>query len=304
MLHYKQQVTFKVTPKGEINLMTTYAVTGVTGKFGKRALATLAQLVPDAHIVGLARNTDKASGMAPAGVEVRSGDYTDKAGLVQALTGVDKLLFVSSVPGADTPRQTQHQNVIDAAKEAGVGYIAYTSYPQLETAKSPLSEDHKYTEKAILAAGLSHSFLRNNWYLENELSTIQGALKGQPFGYIEGNGHVGWAAEIDYADAAAKVLTLDDPKEVYEFAGAPLLYADLAAIVKGVSDVPFDVQAESDVAFKQNLINHGLDAGTAAAITSMQTFISNGDLDEQTSDLTDVLGRPLTDLADVIKSYK
>lgn len=284
--------------------MTTYAITGATGKFGKRALATLVQLVPDAHIIGLARNTDKASKTVPAGVEVRKGDYTDKSSLVTALTGVDKLLFVSSVPGGNMPRQEQHQNVIDAAKEAGVSYIAYTSYPQLETAKSPLSEDHKYTEKAILADGLNHSFLRNNWYLENELGTIQGALKGQPFGYIEGKGHVGWAAETDYADAAAKVLTLDDPKDVYEFAGVPLLYADLASIVKQVSDVPFDVHAESDDEFKQGLINHGLDASTAAAITSMQTFISNGDLDEQTSDLTDVLGRPQTDLADVIKSYK
>lgn len=159
--------------------MTTYAVTGVTGKFGKRALATLVQLVPDAHIIALARNIDKASKLVPAGVDVRKGDYTDKQSLTESLTGVDKLLFVSSIPGTDTPRQTQHQNVVDAAKEAGVSYIAYTSYPQLESAQSPLSEDHKYTEKAIVAAGINHSFLRNNWYLENELDPIQAALKGQ-----------------------------------------------------------------------------------------------------------------------------
>lgn len=284
--------------------MTTYAITGVTGKFGKRALATLTQLVPDAHIVGIARNAENAAKSVPSGVEVRSADYTDKASLIKALTGVEKLLFVSSLPGGDVSRQAQHQNVIDAAKEAGVGYIAYTGYPQIETAKSPLSEDHRYTEKAIVAAGLSHSFLRNNWYLENELGTIQGALKGQPFGYIEGPGHVGWAAEIDYADAAAKVLTLTNPKAVYEFAGAPRSYADLAAIVQKVSDVPFEVHAETEAEFKQSLLNNGLDDGTATAITAMQTFISNGDLDEQTSDLIDVLGHPQTDLADVIKSYK
>ncbi len=105
--------------------MTTYAITGATGKFGKRALATLAQLVPDAHIIGLARNTDKASKTVPAGVEVRKGDYTDKSSLITALTGVDKLLFVSSVPGGNMPRQEQHQNVIDAAKEAGVSYTLF-----------------------------------------------------------------------------------------------------------------------------------------------------------------------------------
>lgn len=284
--------------------MTTYAVTGVTGKFGKRALATLAQLMPNEQLVGLARNTDKASKSVPTGVEVRQSDYTNKASLIKALAGVDKLLFVSSLPGGAVSRQEQHQNVIDAAKEAGVKYIAYTSYPQLETAKSPLSEDHKYTEQAILKTGLQHSFLRNNWYLENELGTIQAALKGRPFGYIEGKGHVGWATEIDYADAAAKVMTLEQPKSVYEFAGAPLSYADLASIIKSVSNVPFEVHTESADEFKQNLIDRGLNAGVASAITATQVFISNGDLDEQTSDLHDVLGHPQTDLASVIQSYQ
>lgn len=285
-------------------MMTTYAVTGVTGKFGARALATLAKLVPADQIVALARNTEKAAQSVPAGVEVRQGDYTDKAGLTAALTGVDKLLFVSSIPGAQTPRQVQHQNVIDAAKAAGVSYIAYTSYPQIETAKSPLVDDHKYTEQAILDAKLAHSFLRNNWYLENDLATVQGALKGNPFVYVAGNGRVGWALEGDYAEAAAKVLTLDSPKAVYEFAGASLTYGDLAQLVQQVSDVPFEVKAVSEDDYQQGLIASGLDEGTAAVITSMQTLINGGDLDETTTDLTDVLGRPQTDLAEAIKSYK
>lgn len=284
--------------------MTTYAVTGVTGHFGNRALATLVQLVPDAHIIALARNVEKASKSVPAGIEVRKGDYTDQQSLAQSLTGVDKLLFVSSIPGAEMPRQTQHQNVINAAKAAGVSYIAYTSYPQLESAQSPLSEDHKYTEKAILTSGIPHSFLRNNWYLENDLDPIKAALKGHPFEYVAGNGRVGWAAESDYADAAAKVMTLDQPKAIYEFAGASRSYSDLAEIVKTVSDKPFEVRAESEATYQQNLIDNGLDSGTASIVTSIQALINSGDLTEETSDLTAVLGRPQTDIADLIQSYK
>ncbi len=42
--------------------------------------------------------------------------------------------------------------------------------------------------------------------------------------------------------------------------GAPLLYADLAAIVKQVSYKAFDVYAERAMMSLQGLINHGLDA--------------------------------------------
>lgn len=285
----------------EVFKMTTYAVTGITGKFGSEALKTLTQFVSANDIIGIARNVEKAQAMVPAGVTVRQGDYSDKASMVSALAGVDKLLFVSSQPGAEVPRQQQHQNVIDAAKSAGVSYVAYTSYAHIETAKSPLADDHRYTEKAIMDAGLAHSFLRNNWYLENDLAPIQSALKGQQFVYA-GTGRVGWAAEKDYAQAAAKVMTLTQPKDIYEFAGAPRYYSDLAEVVKTVSDRSFEVQAISEVDYQKSLEESGMDAGTAAVVTSLQSLISSGDLDEDNQDLPDVLGRPLTDLAEVIKA--
>lgn len=284
--------------------MTTYAITGATGHFGSRAIQTLTQLVPANEIVAIARNVEKAKNELPDGITIRQADYDDPATLSTALQGVDKLLLVSSQPGGSVPRQTQHQNVIDAAKQDGVGFIAYTSFAHIETAQSPLADDHRYTEGAIVAAGLKHSFLRNNWYLENEAATIQGALKGQPFVFAADKGRVGWAVEADYADAAAKVLTMDDPQPVYEFAGRPLTYAQLADIVKSVSDVPFEVKAVSEAQYQEGLQSSGLDAQTAAVVTSMQTLINNGDLNEDNTDLPDVLGRPLTPLAEAIKAFK
>lgn len=41
--------------------MTTYAITSVTGRFGRVAVKELAQLVPATDIVALARNTEKAA---------------------------------------------------------------------------------------------------------------------------------------------------------------------------------------------------------------------------------------------------
>lgn len=277
--------------------MTTYAITGVTGHFGQTAIKVLAQLAPTDQLVALARNTQKAAALVPSGVEVRPGDYDDQAELTHSLQGVDRLLFVSSQPGGPVSRIDQHRNVVAVAKAAGVKYIAYTSFPHADTATTPLAGDHRATEEAIGSAGIAHSFLRNNWYLENEAGTLRAAAAGQPFVYSAAEGKAGWALESEYAEAAARVLVTADPAEIYEFAGPARTYADLAAAIPG----DFSVQGLSDADYTKGLVASGLDEGTAALITSFQTLIRDGQLAEETTALADVLERPLVPLADAIQ---
>lgn len=94
----------------------TYLVTGATGGFGHYALEELKKLVPLEEIYVLARNEEKAQKLIEAGLQVRIGDYADRETMVQALQGIDRLLFVSGVPGN---RQAEHQHVVEAAKETG-----------------------------------------------------------------------------------------------------------------------------------------------------------------------------------------
>lgn len=279
-----------------------YAITAVTGCFGQVAMKTLADLVPAEQIIGLARNTEKAAKMVPAGVTVRPGDYNDVATLTESLKGVDRLLFISSQPGGDVPRAQQHLNVIEAAKKAGVKWIAYTSFPHADQATGALASDHIQTEKALAASGIDHTFLRNNWYLENEMDSIKGALAGQPFVYGAGEGHVGWALEHDYAEAAAKVLVNDQPKAIYEFAGAPATYADLAQAISELTNQEFKVVSLDAADYRQSLEDNGLPAEVAEIVTGIQTMIQDGDLDETTSDLPDVLGRPLPSLKEALQT--
>lgn len=278
--------------------MTKYALTGVTGHFGQTAVKKLAELVPANDIVALARNTAKAEELVPAGVEVRPGDYDDEQQLVDSLQGVDKLLLISSQPGGAIPRLEQHNNVINAAKTAGVKFIAYTSFPHADTSTTPLSEDHRETEKAIIDAGIQHSFLRNNWYLENEAATLNAAASGKPFVYSAGDGKTGWALESEYAQAAAIVLANDDSKEIYELSGKARTYRDLADAMDG----NFDVLTVTDDEYEKGLEDSGLDAGVAELITSFQTYIREGQLDGNDTDLVAVLGHDLTPISDAIKT--
>lgn len=276
-----------------------YGVTAATGKFGKRAVEYLTELVDKENIVALVRNTKKAEKILPTGIEIRQADYTDEEGLEKAFAGIGRLLFISSIPGGSYPRDKQHLNVVQAAQNAGVNFVAYTSFPHADQAKSLLASDHKITEKALTESGIKHAFLRNNWYLENQADLIKGALAGHPFQYSAGEGRVGWALEREYAEAAAKVLVTDVPKTVYEFAGNSLSFADLAKAVAGVSKRQFKVESLSEAEYRDELNKAGLQ-NAADIIIMIQNLIKEGELTENDRDLVDTLGRELTPLKEAL----
>ncbi|MFD1124836.1 SDR family oxidoreductase [Lentilactobacillus raoultii] len=279
-----------------------YAVTGSTGHFGKYAIADLKkQIQPGDSIVALARNVEKAKSLYPEGVEVRPGTYEDPDQLTDSLKGIDRLLFISSLPGAVMPRIDQHNNVVQAAKAAGVSFIAYTSFPKADTTEAPLAADHKATEDLIKKSGIAHAFLRNNWYLEDEMNFFEEASNGEPFVYSAGDGQVGWAPEALYAQAAVTVLTSENPKAVYEFAGPMHSYDDLAKALQKVTGKQFEVASVSDDEFMANLRKYVPDQADAA-MTMIQKMIRHHDLEEDTTDLADVLQKPIPSLEEQVQA--
>ncbi|WP_334329355.1 NAD(P)H-binding protein [Companilactobacillus sp. HBUAS59699] len=278
-----------------------YAISAATGHFGQIAIRELLKDISASDVIAIVRNVDKARKVLPEGIEIRQADYTDKDALVKSLTGVDKLLFISSVPGGKISRQTQHQNVVEAAQEAGIDYLAYTSFADADNAKSALSADHKFTEKLIKESGLNYSFLRNAWYLENEASYLKAGANGQDALYAAGDGKIGYALEREYAVGAAKVMEMSDPKYVYEFAGKPVSYAELGQAVKEVTGKQFEFKSVSDDEYRQSLIASGFDEMTANVFVGMQDMMRSGELDVESSDLPDVLGHKLTPLTDAIE---
>lgn len=127
------------------------AITGATGQLGQLVIKQLLNTVPANQIVAIVRNPAKAEALSQQGITVRQGDYADESTMTSALKGVEKLLLISSSEVGQ--RATQHQNVINAAKAAGVKFIAYTSL--LHADKSPLGlhAEHVATEKALAESG-------------------------------------------------------------------------------------------------------------------------------------------------------
>ncbi|OPH62070.1 NAD(P)-dependent oxidoreductase [Paenibacillus ferrarius] len=276
-------------------------VTGATGQLGSKVVEALLASAPAEQLAISVRDTDKASDLRALGVDVRHGDFDQPATLAEAFQGVDRLLIVST-QGDNETRIRQHLAAVSAAKQAGVGFIAYTSVTNAEETELFLAPVHRATEEAIRGTGIPYSFLRNNWYIENEVGAIQGILAGAPLVTSAGQGKVGWASRGDYAQAAANVLLGSGHENtIYELSGVPITYADLAGIVSEVLGREIPVQQVDDETYAKIMVGAGVPEQVAPILVAIQSAIRDQVLDVTSSDLQTLLGREATPLRQVLK---
>ena len=273
----------------------TIAVTGATGQLGRLVIEKLKAKLPTSDIIALARNTAKA---ADLGVTVREADYSRPETLGPALDGVDRLLFISSGE-AGPGRVEQHRNVVEAAKQAGVRHIVYTSVLHADTSPLDLAEEHRVTETMIKASGIPFTFLRNSWYMENYGASVGGALAGGAVIGSAGEGRISSAPRADYAEAAAAVLTGEGHEgQTYELGGdEAFTLADLAAEISRQSGkaIPYKNLPEADYAAA--LAGFGLPEGFAKALARYDAQASQDVLFDDSRTLSRLIGRPTTPLS-------
>nr|WP_318379524.1 SDR family oxidoreductase [uncultured Enterobacter sp.] len=278
------------------------AITGATGQLGQLVIAALLKSVPASQIVAVVRNPAKADALAQQGVVVRQGDYGDEAALTRALDGVEKLLLISSSEVGQ--RAIQHRNVINAAKAAGVGFIAYTSVLHADTSPLGLAAEHIETENMLAASGIPYALLRNGWYSENYLASAPPALEHGVFLGAAGDGKIASATREDYAAAAAKVISEEGHADkVYELAGdTAWTLSELAAELSKQSGKNVVYQNLSEADYASALRGVGLPDAFASLLADSDTGASKGGLFDDSHTLSKLIGRPTTPLADSIKA--
>ncbi|MED5100161.1 SDR family oxidoreductase [Niallia circulans] len=276
-------------------------VTGATGKLGSKIVNVLLAKVPADQLAVSVRNPEKAEDLRAKGVDVRHGDFDQPETLAAAFKGIDRLLIISADGDTET-RIRQHNNAVDAAKNAGVSFIAYTSIANAQESTNFLAEVHKATEIAIQKTGIPYSFLRNNWYLENELSTIQGVQAGAPWVTSAGSGKVGWALQQDYAEAAAEVLAGEGHENtIYELSGKPLSQEEIAAAVSQVIGKEVPVQHVDDSKYAEIMTQAGIPDFVVPMLVAIQKDIRKGTLDIESNDFEKLLGRSETPVVDGVR---
>lgn len=243
----------------------------------------------------------KAEGLRARGVEVRQGDFDHPETLDHAFMGIDRLLIISADGDNDT-RIRQHADAVAAAERAVVKFIAYTSLTNAQDSKNTMAPTHKATEQAILKTGIPYSFLRNNWYLENEVSGIEAVLAGAPWVTSAGKGKVGWALQQDYAEAAATVLSEKGHENtVYEFSGKSLTQEEFVEILGSVIGKELTVQQVDDATYADSIKNAGLPDFVIPILVEIQRSIRKDTLNFESNDFEKILGRPATPVNEALK---
>lgn len=273
-------------------------ITGATGQLGRLVVEKLKQRMDAEDLVALVRSPEKAGDL---GITARAFDYTQPDTLSKGLQGIDRLVLISASEVGQ--RKAQHQNIIDAAKKAGVKWIVYTSLLHADTSTLSLAGEHVATEKMLQASGIPHTILRNGWYTENYTVSVPGAVKAGAFVGSAGDGKISSATREDFAEAIAVVLTGEGHVgKVYELAGdEAYTLSDLAAEISRQTgkDIPYNNLPEAE--FAGVLIEVGIPEGFAKTLAGFDVEASRGVLFDDGKELSRLIGRPTTPLSDAVK---
>ena len=266
-----------------------FAITAVNGQLGTKILKALSEKMPKSQIIGLARTPEKAESL---GIEIRPGDYSDAAQMQTSLTGVETLLFVSGNNPPDE-RARVHRNVVNAARDAGVKKIIYTSVQGVDHGPnaSPVVVSNRQTEQDIKQSGLDYVIGRNGIYIEPDVEYIETYKKDGEIKNSAGDGKCGYTTRSELSLAYANMLT--EPRhlgQTYNLHGRALTQAELAQYLNQAFGTSLTYHAMSVEEYVQDRIAE-LGAEMGPIIASIYEAIRNGAFNLP-SDFETAAGRP------------
>ncbi|MFD1214664.1 SDR family oxidoreductase [Arthrobacter sp. GCM10027362] len=264
----------------------TIAITGATGHVGRQVARLLSESGIPARLI--VRNPARAPQLP--GMTTAQASFGDRQASRAALEGIRTLFMVSADEAPD--RIEQHEAFINAAADAGVEHIVYTSFfGAAPDATFTLARDHFTTEEMLRASGLKHTLLRDNLY-QDVLIDFAG-----PEGIIRGpadDGKAGFVAREDVARVAAKILAEPMPHAgfTYELTGPEsLTLAEAAAIISEATGKPTSFVDETVEEAYASRARYKAPDWQLDAWVSTYTAIACGELDKVTNDVELLTGR-------------
>ena len=272
------------------------AVTGATGVLGGMVARQLSDAGFSQRL--LVRDPRRAPRLLEAPAVAVS--YGDPVLSRPALEGVKVLFMVSAAEAED--RLQQHYAFVDAAAEAGVQHIVYTSFfGAAPDCTFTLGRDHYATEERIRASGMGFTFLRDNFYLDflPVLAGEDGVIRGPA-----GDGVMAAVAREDIARCAVAVLR------------DPAVHAGATYNLTGPEDISLEHAAEvltratgRTVTYHHETLEEafasrapsGAPAWQVEAWVSTYTATAAGELAGATSDVHGLTGQDPMPLEELVK---
>ena len=196
-------------------------VTGATGLNGSELIRQLsARGVP---VRGMTRDPKRAAALAALpGVEIVEGDMADPASLAGPLRGVERAMLISS---SDAVMLDVQANFIDAAKNAGVGYVVKLSgiMPERDSAFR-FARMHGEIELHLERSGLAYTHLRAGEFMPAYFRQAPSIAATSSFMLPMEDARIASIDVGDLADVAALALTTSGHEgKIYSLTGPEAL---------------------------------------------------------------------------------
>jgi NAD(P)H dehydrogenase (quinone) len=265
-------------------------VTGATGTLNGSTLDHLLTRIPPHRIGVSVRDPARAAHLADRGIRVRQGSYDDPAALRRSFDLSSDVI-------------AQHRRAIDAAVDAGAQRILYTSAhgTAFDTPYPPLAI-HAATEQHLAASGVAWTALRNGFY--GDPAQLLGAWQETGVIAMPADGPFSWVDRRDAAEAAAEILTADEPFDgpIDLTLPVPVTLADFAASASQIAGRQIDRVIVDDESWVSDATTNGVPEAVARFTLSMFQATRSGHFSGSDPTLTRLLAREPRSITDQLKS--
>lgn len=206
--------------------MKKILLNGVDGNFGGKAAAVLLDKWNHEDLIFAAPTEKGLEKYQNLGVETRVADFNDPVNLARTFEGADTVILIS-MPFVGPRRRKAHKNAVDAAVNAKVNRIVYTSIVGAGEKDIDTYEvnDHVWTEAYIREQPVHYLLMRDSQYAEAMVSNYQNALENTN-GVLANNmgeGKMAYISRDDCAKAVAYAAMSDWQDRVVDVNGPQLL---------------------------------------------------------------------------------
>lgn len=282
-------------------------VTGATGNLGKATINSLLNKgIPVNDITALVRDETKAAEFKSKGIQVKVGDYEDFESLKSAFQGVDKLLLISSSSDI-AHRFEQHKNVINAARETGVGHIIYTSFDMKNLQQSIMGKEvqyHAYTADYLKQIAIPYTLMENTMYADMIPFLSGKDILNNGISIPAGDGKTPFLPITEMAEANAVVLTTPghENKEYVIAADTAYSFAEIADLLSDITGKKIAYDQPEVGSYVAQLVKDGFPEDDAAYLGRFAGAIAKGEFDTEKSDVKQLLSRSPISLKEFLRT--
>ena len=271
----------------------THLISGATGALGQ-ALFQAAQRHNTTARIAFGTRTPEA--LRSPGTDVRRLDYDDPASMRDAFVDVESLLLISTHADYAT-RKRQHRAAFEAARDAGVARVLFTSLVGADQpGDSVLLDVYSDAEQALGELGVPHVIMRNGIYLGLIPKLLGDVQAKQSVVLSAGEAAVSWISREDIADFALSALLDPELVGTYELVGSSYSMPQVVQVLAAQQGRQIEYTTVPHEVFVQRLSDSGMPREAVEGFSGVLRDMDLGRYQSASQDVATRLGRSALDL--------